>query len=151
MKEYTLKRKVYAEPMTLGEYNKLRGWELPADEDPETKGYYVKYPTTESDCTWMPKALLESQVIEHEITMESLVNKLNELLEQYPSVIETFMSNKQVASREVCENSSIMGTPLGESKVVLSPICVFNGLLENQFIEPMYHGDALIGFVPKDK
>ena len=30
-------------PMTRGEYNAYRGWTIPADENPEDKGYLVKY------------------------------------------------------------------------------------------------------------
>lgn len=32
---------IVAEPITLGEYNELRGWTLPSDEDPSTEGYLV--------------------------------------------------------------------------------------------------------------
>lgn len=36
-------KKVAAHPMTLAEYNKHRGWELPADEDGADEGYLVEY------------------------------------------------------------------------------------------------------------
>lgn len=32
-----------AQPMALGEYNQLRGWEIPANENPEESGYLVEY------------------------------------------------------------------------------------------------------------
>jgi hypothetical protein len=36
-------KRVAANPMTRGEYNLYRGWQLPADECPDDKGYLVEY------------------------------------------------------------------------------------------------------------
>lgn len=41
LKQYTGTKTVMATPMTRGEYNALRGWEVPADEDPNDQGYLV--------------------------------------------------------------------------------------------------------------
>lgn len=35
--------KVLAIPMTRGDYNNYRGWQIPADEDPNEEGYLVEY------------------------------------------------------------------------------------------------------------
>lgn len=43
MVQYTGTKTVMATPMTRGEYNALRGWEVPADEDPTDPGYLVQY------------------------------------------------------------------------------------------------------------
>lgn len=43
MVQFTGTKTVMAVPMTRGEYNALRGWEVPADEDPEDPGYLVQY------------------------------------------------------------------------------------------------------------
>ena len=43
MVQYTGTKTVLATPMTRGEYNALRGWEVPADEDPTDLGYLVQY------------------------------------------------------------------------------------------------------------
>lgn len=43
MVHYTGTKTVMATPMTRGEYNALRGWEVPADEDPNDQGYLVQY------------------------------------------------------------------------------------------------------------
>ena len=40
--------------MTLGAYNKMRGWDIPANEDPKKKGFLVKYP--DGYISWCPKA-----------------------------------------------------------------------------------------------
>lgn len=34
---------VSAKPMTLGQYNAYRGWDMPANEDPARAGYLVEY------------------------------------------------------------------------------------------------------------
>ena len=41
--EYRGVKRVYAAPMTLGEYNKYRGWDIPENEDPNKSGYLVEY------------------------------------------------------------------------------------------------------------
>lgn len=43
MKTYTGTKIVNAKPMTRGEYNIFRGWELPADENGSDEGYLVEY------------------------------------------------------------------------------------------------------------
>lgn len=43
LKQYTGTKTVFATPMTRGEYHKLRGWQVPADEDPNDLGYLVEY------------------------------------------------------------------------------------------------------------
>jgi len=43
MKNYIGTKQLLAKPMTLGEYNKYRGWDLPTDEDGNKKGYLVEY------------------------------------------------------------------------------------------------------------
>lgn len=45
-------------PMNLGEYNELRGWDIPADENPEDLGYMVKY--TDEYVSWSPKDAFEA-------------------------------------------------------------------------------------------
>jgi hypothetical protein len=43
MKKYIGTKAVSAKPMTRGEYNKYREWELPSNEDPADKGYLIEY------------------------------------------------------------------------------------------------------------
>jgi len=43
MRRYIGTKIVHATSMTRGEYNKYRGWELPANEDPADDGYLVEY------------------------------------------------------------------------------------------------------------
>jgi hypothetical protein len=41
--DYYGTKRLSATPMTRGEYNKFRGWTLPADEDGDDEGYRVEY------------------------------------------------------------------------------------------------------------
>lgn len=43
MVQYTGTKTIMATPMSRGEYNALRGWEIPAGEDPSDPGYLVQY------------------------------------------------------------------------------------------------------------
>lgn len=54
--------------LTLGEYNTLQGWQLPADQEPNTAGYLVEYldggkpnhKDYEGYISWSPKAVFEA-------------------------------------------------------------------------------------------
>lgn len=48
---------VKAAPLLLGDYNTLRGWQIPANEDPMAQGYLVKY--TDGYISWCPKEQFE--------------------------------------------------------------------------------------------
>lgn len=43
MQQFYGTKKIAAKPMTREEYNKLRGWRLPDDEDGSDEGYLVEY------------------------------------------------------------------------------------------------------------
>ena len=57
MKKYLGVKMIEAEPLNLGDYNKLKGWEIPANEDPKTEGYKVVYP--DGYVSWSPKPIFE--------------------------------------------------------------------------------------------
>lgn len=40
---YVGTKQLYAQPMTLGDYNAYRGWTMPEGEDPAAPGYLVEY------------------------------------------------------------------------------------------------------------
>ena len=56
-KNYIGTKRVEAKPMTRGEYNKYRGWTIPADENPADEGYLVKY--NDGYISWSPKKQFE--------------------------------------------------------------------------------------------
>ena len=53
MKRFIGTKVIEAKPMTRGEYNRYRGWQLPADENPADEGYLVKY--SDDYESWSPK------------------------------------------------------------------------------------------------
>lgn len=61
MTEYQCHKKVHAIPMNLGTYNKVRGWNLPDDEDAKTLGYLVVYNrgTDDEYVSWSPKHIFD--------------------------------------------------------------------------------------------
>ena len=56
MKKYIGTKLVQARPMTRGAYNRYRGWEIPADENPEDEGYLIQYP--DGYVSWSPKGIV---------------------------------------------------------------------------------------------
>ena len=68
MEKFKCHKEVNAKPMNLGEYNELRGWNIPVDENPEKEGYLVEYidsddknhPDFEHYISWSPKSAFES-------------------------------------------------------------------------------------------
>lgn len=57
MKKYIGTKIIDARPMTRGEYNIFRGWQIPENENPEDEGYLVKYP--DGYISWSPKSVFE--------------------------------------------------------------------------------------------
>ena len=62
MQKYIGTKEIKAAPMSRGEYNKLRGWEIPAEENPNDEGYLVEYvdskknhPNFDGYISWSPK------------------------------------------------------------------------------------------------
>lgn len=62
MKKYIGTKLVNAEPMNRGAYNKLRGWQIPPDENPDDMGYMLRYP--DGYISWSPKEIFESAYLE---------------------------------------------------------------------------------------
>ena len=57
MEKYIGVKIIDAEPMNLGDYNQIRGWAIPMDEDPLRDGYRVVYP--DGYVSWSPKEIFE--------------------------------------------------------------------------------------------
>lgn len=56
--QYVGTKVLYAKPMTLGDYNTYRGWDIPKDEDPKTDGYYFKL--EDGHESWQPKVYFDT-------------------------------------------------------------------------------------------
>ncbi|TNF01492.1 MAG: DUF2829 domain-containing protein [Gammaproteobacteria bacterium] len=67
MQPYIGTKLIDAKPMSRGEYNSYRGWEVPADENPDDDGYLVEYqdggqpnhPDHMGYISWSPKDVFE--------------------------------------------------------------------------------------------
>lgn len=57
MKRYIGTKIIMAKPMTRGNYNTYRGWEIPKNENPDDKGFFVKYPDGYE--SWSPESVFE--------------------------------------------------------------------------------------------
>ncbi|WP_101908869.1 DUF2829 domain-containing protein [Marasmitruncus massiliensis] len=55
MKKYIGTKIIQAEPMTRKDYNNLRGWPMPADENPADNGFLIKYP--DGYISWSPETV----------------------------------------------------------------------------------------------
>lgn len=67
-KRYTCHKQVFAKPMNRRDYNTLRGWFLPSDENPADDGYLVEYTDGgapnqtgfDNYISWSPKDVFEA-------------------------------------------------------------------------------------------
>lgn len=57
MKKFLGVKQIEAEPLSLGDYNKFRGWQMPENEDPLREGYKVVY--SDGYVSWSPKEIFE--------------------------------------------------------------------------------------------
>ena len=57
MKSYIGTKVIKAKPMTRGEYNHYRGWEIPENENPNDAGYLVEY--SDGYQSWSPEKQFE--------------------------------------------------------------------------------------------
>lgn len=99
MPRYGCHKEVHAMPLTRGEYNDVRGWTIPENENPDDEGYLVVYNlgTADEYVSWSPKHIFndgyhqldtfgrhldqtDTMIIEHNELMAKLV-KLNEFIE----------------------------------------------------------------------
>ena len=87
MKKYTGTKEVNAKPMTRLEYNNLRGWALPSDENGFDKGFLVEYidggtPNTKlfsGYISWSPEEVFNKSYKPSETPLERVKNERNEL------------------------------------------------------------------------
>lgn len=57
MQKYIGTKQIEARPMTRGDYNIYRGWQIPADENPADEGYLVRHSDVYE--SWSPKTQFE--------------------------------------------------------------------------------------------
>lgn len=59
MKKYIGTKVIEAREVCRGDYNKYRGWQTPEDENPEDKGYFIRY--SDGYESWLPKKQFEEE------------------------------------------------------------------------------------------
>lgn len=95
MKTYIGVKMVRAQKMTLGDYNLLRKWEMPKDEDPAAEGYLIQYPNDYH--TWTPKDVFEQSYLQidedHKITDE---------------VVDDFIGNGSISHSQLDEKTTMV-------------------------------------------
>ena len=86
MKKYIGTKLINAKPMTRQEYNDLRGWTVPSDENPNDDGYLVEYvdggkanhPDFEGYISWSPKDVFERTYKNDNLTFGQAVELLKQ-------------------------------------------------------------------------
>ncbi len=119
-KQYIRCHIVKAAPMTRGCYNKLRGWEMPANENPDDEGYHIIYPDGYE--SWCPKAQFEDAS-----SPEALEKVLRHFHDEHYSRLHEI---NDVTTKRLCRAFYHEYTLLGEK----------HGLTFGQAIEAMKQG-----------
>ena len=65
MKQFFASYMTTAEPMTRGEYNQFRGWQLPENESASDPGYLVRGEIIDQHVNWMPADVFEARYREN--------------------------------------------------------------------------------------
>lgn len=126
MKHYIGIKEIDAKPMTRGEYNKYRGWQIPADENPDDEGYLVKY--SDSYESWSPKEAFDEAYTEYDGT--GLLSTVNGM--RSPDYKERFKA--EVMQLTIRLNGLLaMLDKYRKGKLDFKPACSYE-LLEGQSI-----------------
>lgn len=101
MKNYIGTKEIKAMPMSRGDYNALRGWKTPEDENPEDEGFLVEYldspnknhPDYENYISWSPKDVFEKSYKSSDSFLDRLKIEADELEKKYFKLGE-FLNNR---------------------------------------------------------
>lgn len=117
MQKYIGTKELKAQPMSLGEYNQYRGWDLPANEDAHAPGYLVEYldggkandTRHEGYISWSPQEVFEKhyrlaesfkdRVIIEALDLEEKIEKLKKFIDT-PSFFRELTERNQELLKE---------------------------------------------------
>lgn len=105
MKNYIGTKLIKAKKMTLGDYNKKRGWKIPENENPAEEGYLLEYP--DNYTSWSPKMIFESAYLEVEDnkSLPSGVSIGKEMVDNFIANHETVtLGDKTTVVRAILKN-----------------------------------------------
>ena len=129
MKHYIGVKEIDAKPMTRGEYNKYRGWTIPADENPDDEGYLVKY--SDEYESWSPKNVFEEAYVEYDGT--GLLSTIKGMMSA--DYQERFKAEyKQLQIR--CDKLRAMLDKYRAGELDFKPKCSYN-MLHMQYVHMM--------------
>lgn len=100
MVQYTGVKTIKAAPMTRGEYNKLRGWTVPENENPEDNGYLVEYVSTgnpnvegfKNYISWSPRATFIESYRISETYLDRMFIEIGDLNQKIRKIDEALIS-----------------------------------------------------------
>lgn len=95
MRNYIGVKLIQAKPMTLGEYNIFRGWQIPANEDPSAPGYLVEY--QDGYKSWSPASIFEAGYIELDSP-----NKITD------GVLDRFIGIDAITDQQIDEKTTLV-------------------------------------------
>lgn len=99
MKQYIGTKQIQAKPMTRQQYNDLRGWSVPENENPNDDGYLIIYPDSPDRnvdgfngyVSWSPKMVFEKVYRENDCPMQRVQIEYDQLQEKL-SKLKTFLA-----------------------------------------------------------
>lgn len=111
MTTYTGTKTIRATKMTRQEYNDLRGWQVPEDEDPNDEGYIVEYQNESSTnvegfsgyISWSPTKPFEEAYRASDTVYDRVSLERIELEARYNNLKKYLEESKVVPKRELLE------------------------------------------------
>lgn len=112
MVSFTCHKTVKAVPMNRKDYNDLRGWSVPSDENPEDEGYMVEYQDDNHQnllhfhgyISWSPKDVFDKRYRLSETFTDRIKNEMEDLEEKYEKLEDFLSSSKSENLEEIHKN-----------------------------------------------
>lgn len=128
MKNYIGTKLIRVIPMNREDYNKLRGWDVPNNENPMDDGYLVCYPGQTSNVngfdgyvSWSPKEVFEQTYIEL-ITNPELKTDKSSISQE---MVDNFIDNYEIFTKQgkitIVIATLVNGFTIVESSACVSP------------------------------
>lgn len=116
MDKYIGIKLIDAEPITLGEYNKFKGWTIPENEDPDSQGYKVKY--SDDYISYSPKDVFEKSYLKvgPNPNLKTDISISKEMVENFIVDYETFTKKDKI--------TIVIATLVNGFTIVESSACV---------------------------
>lgn len=155
MKTFIGVKMVDAKAMSLGDYNDFKGWDIPVDQDPETKGYLVKY--SDDYFSWCPEENFENQNVlvvgdNNKVHIEDVENMISQVevstITPPGTKSKTTLVQCVLVNGFVITESSACVDPANYSEKIGAEICM--GKIKDKiwFLMGFLMQSAVFGFQP---